>query len=385
LGAQEANPKLNLAVIADNRNKSLLYDNNVQLNRFYGFGGTTRHWHGVIPLRDVDLSDRFLALLEHFYELDGRRFLENPTTLFIPKEPVRSAYHVKIACRNTTTKVIADTVEEIRKEDNGYQLTTTSGEVYHCKTVVVAVGAADAPALLAKCGHESVLTNVVGDHVCGFAGFLSKEQVSARFGFKSKKVRAERVKQGYFIPAFSTKTNRSLLTIRPARFGMRRVEKQLRGGPVYANTKWRIIQKIIAQAGIGRFLEVAAMRSGLFWDAKLYSIHFQTEFPDFWGLDSQGLLIRPVETTDEELIKEVDTDQFGVTGLRVPPQKLYYGTHMFNTVAEQGAERLKRDNLVVVGPAVEKNIGVGHHSFRSMVLAFNTVKEHVEEHFTTRS
>ena len=55
-------------------------------------------------------------------------------------------------------------------------------------------------------------------------------------------------------------------------------------------------------------------------------------------------------------------------------KQVYYGTHLFNTISQENIEYLERKKVIIVGPGTEENIGIGHHSFKSLVLSYNKIK-----------
>ena len=266
MALNDTNKCVRYKVVSDNRNRPVLYDNNTQLSRFYGFGGTSNRWHGVIPLIKDQKIDNFHELLSRFYNIGDLKNLDNITSIFILKNPIRSKHDIK-KILNNDGNIIYDYVKNIKVDNDNIDIFLNSGSVIKAKSIIIAVGATEIPKLLLNSSLLSDIKYTAGDHICGFAGFMTRMQILERLGIDPHSIR--KFKCGYIVPAFGTQSDRTLLTVRPASFEMKKNTSQLRGGPIYANSKFQIIKKVLFQLGLGRFHEVFALRYGISMEVKI--------------------------------------------------------------------------------------------------------------------
>ena len=57
----------------------------------------------------------------------------------------------------------------------------------------------------------------------------------------------------------------------------------------------------------------------------------------------------------------------------IPIQDFYWGTHLFGSVNSRKQEKINK-KIILVGPGIKNSIGLGHHSFLSLVESFNIIK-----------
>ena len=164
-----------------------------------------------------------------------------------------------------------------------------------------------------------------------------------------------------------------MISCRPAFFEMKNPKNQLRGGPIYGNSLLSVIKKTLKQIGIGRILELIALRYGYFWNTKYLSLHFQFEIKDLWVLEGNKINLNS-EYDHTKITKLVSEELSNIPFLNeIPIQDFYWGTHIFGSMDSEIQGNINR-NIILVGPGIKNTIGLGHHSFLSLVESFNIIK-----------
>jgi hypothetical protein len=363
LGASFACEKKTLDYCVVGRNNSNVYEYpNGQLITTDLKGGASNYWHGVIPM-GVDTSDLFRELFCKFYSTSSYSGIK---ALFVPRKPIRADKFF------SNKKYFEGDVEKISEHDGFLTLHLKSAKTIKCNKAVLAGGVRGTHSILYK---SKLITefSTIDDHICGYVGSVCKEEVKSLLGVNKL---ISRSVDGYRSLCLEDRKAGVLYTFRPAYFEMKGDVNQVRGGPVYANSsKLSMIWHIIKERKIGRLLEGVALKTGFFFDAQHYSVHFQAVENSVhafkqssWSIkdDFDGLLDRIVSSTN-------------ALGLTRSPlfygQKLYFGNHLFNLDFCQSTNKVW-DRLLLVDASSTQNIGGTHHSFRQLVEAYRKVLEY---------
>ena len=363
LGAIEALDEAGLSyvVVAKDYDVEYRYPN-TQVITSDLLGGAANYWHGVIPL-GVDKSAEFKY---HFIKYYPKSAYTEKLSLFVPRVPINSRKYIN------PNKVVIDCVEKLATAEEGVgAVLTESGAVIHAKHIVLAGGVRATAKLLKNSELTASDSLSIDDHVCGYVGMLSAKQAKRVLGYG---VKAEINSGGYRIPCLLDSVDDILFTFRPAYLEMNNEVNQLRGGPMYANSnKLRIVYEILKQGKVGRLLEGVALKFGILFSARNYSVHFQAvERAVHRLVDGEWVVSEEFNGLRNRVA--ASADRLGIDISKYyESQSLYYGNHLFNL-------SLSRENSViwnclsVVDASGVHNIGGTHHSFRQMVTAYKMIK-----------
>ncbi|MEM8858758.1 MAG: hypothetical protein AAGD96_10585 [Chloroflexota bacterium] len=356
LGAAWAASDLGLSptVFSDDRNEIEFY-NPSQILRVLGLGGTTKHWHGVVPFKPHE--DELIHILERSYgplDLDLQA-----DRLFVPKLPLRSRnFFSKIE----GLRILNTCVEDIMKEDDGAVLSLSDGELFRPKLIVLAAGVLGTLDLLQK-ANLAPNQILIGDHICGFVGMIKRDRLER---ILQTKLQAKKTNSGYHVPCKTSLDGRILFTFRPAKWEMKSPQKQIRGGPKFAASRKKVMFDLVRSASFGRLAEAVALKTGFGFSADTYAIHFQAECKNCHKY-THGDRLEPIFEAKEIAahVCEQAAKIFGISAL--PDQEFYFGTHLF------GAQALDTDklrNTIIVDSTDQESIGGAHHSMRQMARAY---------------
>lgn len=348
--------------ISQDNDKKTLYPNN-QLITTEELGGASNYWHGVIPL-GIDNSHEFKKIFLKFY--DEKSYKEH-LQLFIPKSPIRTKKHLD------NGKVVLGTAKLISEnKKKNIILHLSDGREVHTKKIILAGGVRATYTLL----KDSKLINkddvTIDDHVCGYAGMINKKKLERVFKISLKPVHTKR---GYSIGCFHDEKNQILYTFRPAMFEMKQERNQLRGGPIYGSTgKIKTIINILKEAKIGRLLEALALKTGLWFYPKYFSVHFQAAHSKLHYIKKDEW---KVKIDYDHLLQRiaVSAESKGLTlSSKFSEQKLYFGNHLFN-LSKTNIDKHVWDKIIIVDASETEDAGATHHSFRQLVKAYKALNK----------
>lgn len=348
----------NFCLIEDERDKLDHYFP-FQILRYLGLGGTSRYWHGVIPTRP-DQPDR-QKLFKRFF--DHGPDVWKSDNLFIPRSPIRSGQKLKNILSNNNR--LSGVVKQISLLNNMFEVTLESGERLLARKVWCAAGVIGTLGILHRSGWcpDSVL---VGDHICGFSSLISAKKATA---LVRRSVSACHGAHGYSVPCRYSLDNKTLFTLRPARFEMLDPIRQKRGGPKFAIGRLEMIWDLIKSRSLGRLSEAVALKTGVGFLAPMYAVHFQHEYLATHRCNVANETLHSIYDP-KDVTSQVNRVSTELELSSVPEQNFYYGTHLFGA---QGVPDLPQ-GLHVVDATLIHSIGGGHHSFSQLVRAYGTVQ-----------
>lgn len=346
--------KANICLIADDRDRVDYYDSG-QILRYLGFGGTGKYWHGVIPT--YPLSEAKKNIFQFFFgDMD---YIWGRPMLFVPRSPIRPNFYIRQLIEKE--EYIRDSVNKLILADDGVYILLNSGKKVFAKSVYCAAGVIGTLGILYR---SNIINNeiTIGDHICGFVGFIGKDDIEGILGEEVKPIFG---RKGYAVPCMFSDDGRTLFSFRPSRFEMKEVRNQLRGGPKFSVDRKKLILEIFKSKSIGRISEALSLRYGMLFSADKYSIHFQYECKEAHLLDLAKERLYP-SFKDNDVLRNVLPEVNKIFGIQnIPPQKFYYGTHLFGAM---GLPSIPPE-ITIVDSTLVNSIGGGHHSFSQMAYA----------------
>jgi hypothetical protein len=330
---------------------------------FLGFGGLGNDWHGVIPTGmnphlGITSREDFAALFRYFYPNTEVRERLGTAGLFVPWRPIRPAREWR-----RLQEARKDRLVVLRLRAGGVEAVTDDASAFRCRRAWVAAGALHTPGLLARSFGAGLHRKLVSDHVLCYIGQVDGEAPP----------RITRSRDGMFIPATFSGSSEGLYTLRPARFGFRRLDHGIEQRAVFGLPTGSAIKKIVRRLSPGLLAEAFYNRFGVFAAADVYSVYGQTRASDAFGLGDDGALVeRPaaIRIATDRVRQEQPFDRLQASRR---PELHIPGIHLHHSV---DLEELAREGLdspespvQVVDASVLTDIGPEHHSFKMLYLA----------------
>jgi hypothetical protein len=351
-------------------NEVVTYGHNTNTPLFFdGFGGLGNFWHGVIPLHETKRNSdtSFEHLFKYFYKDVEISSKIGTNTLFVPRRPIRPQTFWK---RLEPDLVLChEKVSKIQQNSRRLVVRTSAGNVFQTKRIWLAAGAIGTPNLLYHSFGEPFAHNFASDHFICYLGQIERDNVPHYFQNAVKFSRG-----GYFINA--QLQNNALLTVKPARFDYRILDKGIEQRQVFGLPTGNAISKIFQSTSFGLISEALFNKFGLFGDSDIYSVYGQFRVKDAYDFDviNRGVCLRQQNVL--QTISKI-RDELAITGLRRSnrPDLFIRGIHVHGTIREENIQdkRIKVGNseINIVDASATRNIGSLHHSFGMMVDAFH--------------
>lgn len=344
----------NTLYISDPRSCLQKYKNN-QILRFVGKWGTSEYWHGVIPLLNTDT----MVFLNKFYKYHCYQMFN--LRMFVPLRPLRSKSFFKENDRR-----IDGIVNSINFEGDLIKLKFISNSCKQeivCKKLFIAAGVLGTLKIMKNSNLISNDCVKIGDHVCGFIGYISKDNLERVLKEEFKIVRSL---SGYSVPYICGDDKKTMFTFRPARYEMLRSENQLRGGPKYSKGKLYLILDMMRKLALGRLFELISLRFGFFFKAKTYSIHFQHEVLNAHCVDLKNESITSIYSNDQVASEVFASARKIFNFTEVLNCNFYHGTHLFGA----DCESIEIKNLYFLDSTFVDRIYGEHHSFAQIKKSY---------------
>ncbi len=335
-----------------------------------GPGGLGSFWHGVIPTRVADGTNAGDAtavreLFDRFYPEVGARLQWGTPGMFVPWRAVRPAREFQRLAGSQPGRLalLAEPAQSLRFGDGGVVVTGASGARRGTRAWLAA-GALRTPALLEPV-CPGAARDVVSDHAFCYLG-----QVAG-----SSMVAPRRVPRGLLLAARYDPRATALYSLRPARFGFRRLDFGIEQRAVFGMPTGNAVAKLARRLSPGLISEALFNRLG--WPAwgKLQSAYAQVRVADAYALGQEGRVLAPrPEAIRAATDRARQAQPFG--GLRESrrPEIFLPGIHLHHTLdlatLRKGGVNVPGSPLQVVDASALEDIGPDHHSFRMMALAY---------------
>lgn len=335
-----------------------------------GTGGLGSFWHGVIPTRVADgTSPEHAAavreLFHRFYPEVGARLEWGTPGMFVPWRAVRPAPEFQRLAESHADRLwlLQEPAQSLQFASGGVAVTGASG-VRRAPRAWVAAGALRTPALLEPI-CPGAARECASDHAFCYLGQVAGQSMTA----------PRRLPRGLLVAARYDAGATALYSLRPARFGFRRLDFGIEQRAVFGMPTGNAVAKLARRLSPGLISEALFNRLG--WPAwgKLQSAYAQVRVDAAYvlGQDGQALTPRPAAiraATD----RARQAQPFG--GLRASrrPEIFLPGIHLHHTLdlaaLRRGGVNLPDSPLQVVDASALEDIGPDHHSFRMMALAY---------------
>jgi hypothetical protein len=185
----------------------------------------------------------------------------------------------------------------------------------------------------------------------------------------------QRTKDGVWFESRYDKDGKALYTLRPARFGFKRLDYGIERRNAFGPWPGNSIGSIMRGASLGRFAEALYNRSGLFPNARVQSVYAQINVPNahrFHSIDAQLSARRNVMQASVDDVRsnspwtEIRTSQ--------RPDIIFPSTHLYHSVDVEALTRagmnVPTSRVQVVDASVLTDIGPDHHTFKLMAAGF---------------
>ena len=342
---------------------------------YRGHGGLGTYWHGVISTGN---HQSYIGVSAAYFERFFRCFYPNTGIserlgkpwLFVPWRPVRPrAEWLRLKAERSDRLVFLHECVSRFTPRNREVSVHTASSTYSGKRVWICAGPLHSPALLDRSLERRVSRQFVSDHVFCYLGQIDR----LRTGVAPPRV--QRTKDGVWFEGRYDDEGKALYTLRPARFGFKRldygVERRNAFGPRTGNS----IGSIVRGASLGQFAEALYNRSGLFPNARVQSVYAQINVPNahrFHSIDAQVSARRNVVQASVDDIRasspwtEIETSK--------RPDIVIPSTHLYHSVDVEALTRagmnVPTSRVQVVDASVLTDIGPDHHTFKLMAAGF---------------
>lgn len=339
------------------------------------FGGLGEYWHGVIATGGREAigagAAQLTTLGRYFYPgTDFESRLGQPW-LFVPRRPIRPrAAWERLRAGRDTLELRHETATRFEL-GNGRVTVTTGSATFEATRLWLAAGALHTPRLLAESLGVGIARATVSDHVICYLGLVAP-------GAGTDQPRVVRDAHGaWFECRYDRSTNgaaTSLYTVRPARFGFRRLDFGLEQRAAFGLPMGGALAKILRRASPGLVSEALFNKFGWFADAGLYSGYAQVCVSDAYEWSAADSVLRPRTASIQAAIATARAAHpwAQLTASR-QPERYLPGIHLHGSVDEQALRRLAGEepaaSLRVVDASIYRGIGPEHHSFKIMAAA----------------
>ncbi len=334
-----------------------------------GLGGLGSFWHGVIPTRlpeGMDAGDAasLRALFDEFYPRAGATLAWGTPGVFVPWRAVRPTHEFPrlVAAHPGRLALLAEPAQAVSFDSNGASVTSPSG-TRRAARAWLAAGALRTPALLEPTcpGAARVL---VSDHAFCYLGQVAGRPMTA----------PRRVPGGLLLAANYDAHATALYSLRPARFGFRRLDFGIEQRAVFGLPTGNLLAKLARRFSPGLLSEAFFNRLGWPAGGTLQSAYAQVRAADAYALGQAGATLAPrLDAIRAATDRARQAQPFA--GLRPSrrPEIFLPGIHLHHSVdlaaLRRGGVNLPDSPLQVVDASVLEDIGPDHHSFRMMALA----------------
>lgn len=241
------------------RNELLRFEGSKQINRVFGFAGTSRHWHGVSVLNG---GEDYLRYLEDFYDIDSQVFLHSDY-LYVPKNlpDLSSKWRDLDLFFGEKLKLLSHHVQRIVKTDTDY-IVYFDNEFFYFTNLFVGVNVQDISSI--KLENFSKLNYEIYDHIQVRLGLWHQRDMPSELG------QINRFANGY-VSSFLRRSD-SIIMWRPYHGSIKNYrENQINFGL----SKWRIILHVLLSLKISKLMEAFFTKYGLFAKSKYYVLYLQ--------------------------------------------------------------------------------------------------------------
>jgi hypothetical protein len=339
-------------------------------------GGLGEYWHGVIPVSCRNLpagldATTLARFAESFYPGAGFLGRMGRPWLFVPRKPIRPGHHWRrlLAERYGSVALLREAAQRIELLAGEVRVHGTSG-VHEGRRVWLAAGALHTPRLLDALLGPGITRPTVSDHVICYLGLIDRH---AHPGVAAAQV--ERAPHGAWFECRHAADNQSINTLRPARFGFRRLDAGIEARAAFGLPMGSALSKIARRVSPGLVSEALYNKFGWFAGARFYSVYAQINVPDAYARAD----IMPLLTPRPEVIQSAIARARAAPAWEhiVPsrsPEKYLQGIHLHGSVDRDALRRTLGNlegSLRVVDASAEGHVGPEHHSFKIMAAAYS--------------
>lgn len=342
---------------------------------YAGRGGMGGYWHGVIPLslqfRPEGLDDKSWARLAHyFYPTASLADHIGRDQYFVPRRPIRPASYLAQFARMGEIEMTDIDATRIELESDGSQRIFTADDDFRGRRIWMCAGALGTPGVLARSGLIASGERAVSDHIIGYAGQIRRDDASATL---MSSVRRDR--DGVFFPFRFSKTRDHFFSLRPARFDFAKIDAGITKRAVFGLPTNRIVSGLLGNASPGLVAEALFNKFGLFAQAALYSVYFQTMATDAYILHDDGNISPSFDIDVRDAIASAHASIPFADIARTNHPDLYIpGIHLHGSLTRAECEHFgsasELRNIHLVDAATLRGIGPEHHSFAMMAAAY---------------
>ncbi|HEY8509887.1 MAG TPA: hypothetical protein VIL32_16100, partial [Steroidobacteraceae bacterium] len=220
-----------------------------------GFGGLGAYWHGVIATGDrlnfANTSrEEFARLFQYFYPRSSCLERLGEPWIFVPRRPIRPRDEWMRLVRSGRSIVIAKETVERFEQHAGRISVHTNRAVHHGSRLWICAGALHSPVLLDRSLGVRVSRPTVSDHVVCYLGLIDRDAHPNVAG-----PRVERTPDGIWIDTRFDETGAALCTLRPARFGFKRLDRGVELRAAFGLPTGSAVAKILRGASAGLIAE----------------------------------------------------------------------------------------------------------------------------------
>lgn len=339
---------------------------------YQGLGGLGNDWHGVIPLSLVAnfggaSPSEFVQLFARFFPHTRLEERLGKPLLFVPWRAIRPARELGDLSRRNPAELtlIGMSADRFGWGDSKVSVKATNGLEYHARRLWIAAGSIHTPGLVERSLGSGFSRGYVSDHAFCYVGLSNQTSVPS----------IQLTRDGALFPAQYAQGQRTLYTLRPARFAFRKLDFGIEQRAVFGMPTGSAVAKILRRMSPGLLAEAFYNRFGAFPAADCYSVYGQTAVRDAYVLGSGSL---PLTACTDNIRHATDLarGEAPIAGLQhsMRPDLYIPGIHLHHSIdlAALQASGINQSGapVQIVDASIVPDIGPDHHSFKTMLLAF---------------
>jgi hypothetical protein len=345
-----------------------------------GAGGLGQFWHGVIPLGHIHAAldqsaDDFAELFRHFYPGEDAAAAFRQPGLFVPYRPIRPTHHWNRAITRLAPRsvMVPDHAKDIKQTNGAWQVSLKgSTSSVRGRVLWLAAGALNTPILLRHMeGFEKAARGHASDHVIISLGRIDRS--------RHPHIRAPQVtrsRHGTWFHHEQAFQNAGLVTLRPAYFDYRSLDRNITERSVFGLPASGIMGKLARANSLGLLAEAAFNKFGLWGNSRILNVYAQLRVPDALNVNLETGVVTlnydNLHSTINAARKELNSPELEPTKR---PELFSHGIHVHNTVDPGHLAKHADQTLIVADPSIHSDIGHAHHSFRCMVRSFTRARQ----------
>lgn len=347
-----------------------------------GWGGLGNFWHGVIPVGmpvnslPVDAVS-FADLFNYFYPGEAASGFSDQEALFVPRSPIRPLSHWTplIAGFKRASRIGPGLVQSISQKAQHWQVNLKDlAEPIVGKHVWLAAGAVGTPAVLSRSpelqGWEKATAS---DHFILSLGLIDRKLHPA---IASPPVRRSRHGAWFLRDPYFPRDG--LVTLRPARFAYRHLDKNVAERHLFGLPAGGILKKLAKAPSAALVSEALFNKYGLFAKARFMNAYAQVRVADAFDLNSStSTLSMRAAVVRQALVAARLRLSFPELMPSRYPELFSHGIHLHGTIDCGFAQSMEDNGLHVVDASAVDNIGHTHHSFKMMAIAHARARQFV--------